>query len=86
MSHAVVGRWGKNLAIRVPTEVAAEMGLREADRVDITAQANIITIRLIRPAYQLKDLFAGKSAAEWRALYAGAYGWGPDRGHEAVED
>ena len=34
MSQAVVGKWGKNLAIRVPFEVARESGLSDGERVD----------------------------------------------------
>ena len=86
MSLAVIGRWGKSLAIRFPTEIAGELGLHEGDRLDIDAQADVITIRPARPMYRLKDLFAGKPAAEWRSLYADAYDWGPDRGREAVEE
>ena len=34
----------------------------------------------------LQELFRGKSPQEWRAAYAGAFDWGPDLGHEAVEE
>ena len=34
----------------------------------------------------IATLFAGKTAAEWRALYRDAYDWGPDCGREVVPD
>ncbi|HXT07939.1 MAG TPA: hypothetical protein VN715_13495 [Roseiarcus sp.] len=33
----------------------------------------------------LAAMFAGKSAAQWRALYRDAYDWGADVGREAVD-
>ena len=45
MPQVVVGKWGKNLAIRVPFEVARESGLSDGERVDIEAQDGDIVIR-----------------------------------------
>ena len=39
-----------------------------------------------QPQFSLAELFQGKSAAEWRAQYAGAYDWGPDVGREVVDE
>jgi hypothetical protein len=33
----------------------------------------------------LEALFRGRSRDKWRAMYAGAYDWGPDVGSEVVE-
>jgi len=33
-----------------------------------------------------EELFRGKTPEEWRALYAGAYDWGPDVGREIIEE
>ena len=38
MSRVTVGKWGKNLAIRVPFEIAAASGLSEGEEVDIEAR------------------------------------------------
>lgn len=48
MSQVTVGKWGKNLAIRVPVEVATAAGLSEGEKVEIEAQQGDIVIR--RPA------------------------------------
>jgi antitoxin component of MazEF toxin-antitoxin module len=45
MSQVIVGRWGKNLAIRVPLEVARMSGLSDGEQVEIEAQDGDIIIR-----------------------------------------
>jgi len=45
MSQATVGRWGKNLAIRVPLDVAKRTGLVDGELVEIEAQDGDIVIR-----------------------------------------
>lgn len=37
MSHSIVGKWGKNLAIRVPMDVARAAGLADGEKVEIEA-------------------------------------------------
>jgi antitoxin MazE len=86
MSRAVVGRWGKSLAIRIPGEVAKSAGISDGERVDVQAQDGDILIRRSAPQFTLEELFRGKSPQEWRAAYAGAYNWGPDVGREVVEE
>ncbi len=86
MNHVTVGRWGKNLALRFPHDVAHALNLHEGERVEIEAGPDQIVIRRVRPRFTVDELFAGKSPAEWRALYAGAYEWGPDKGREIVEE
>lgn len=86
MTHVTIGRWGRSLALRVPNDIATQIGLHEGDRVEIETEGGIITIRRAEPRYTLDDLFAGRSAAEWRDLYAGAYDWGSDLGREVIEE
>ena len=86
MSHVTIGRWGKSLALRVPSDVADEAGLKEGERVDIEARDGNIVIRRIAPRFALTELFAGKSPQEWREAYADAYDWGPDVGREIIEE
>jgi antitoxin MazE len=86
MAQAIVGRWGKSLAVRLPGDVADAAGIAQGERVEIAAHDREIVIRRAAPRLTIGDLFRGKSAEEWRALYAGAYDWGPDRGREIVEE
>jgi antitoxin component of MazEF toxin-antitoxin module len=85
MTHVIVGRWGKNLALRFPNEIAAAFQLHEGDRVEIESGPEQIVIRRAKPRYTLDELFAGKSPDEWREIYANAYDWGPDIGQEIIE-
>ncbi|MBN8874783.1 MAG: AbrB/MazE/SpoVT family DNA-binding domain-containing protein [Rhodospirillales bacterium] len=86
MTHVVLGRWGKGLALRVPQEVATAVGLHEGDTVEIETKDGAITIRARPAPMTVETMFAGKSSAEWRALYREAFDWGPDLGREAVEE
>ena len=45
MSRAIVGKWGKNFAIRVPREIAKATGLSDGERVDIETHDGDILIR-----------------------------------------
>lgn len=45
MFHAIVGKWGKNLAVRVPVEVAKTAGLVDGERVEIETRDGDILIR-----------------------------------------
>jgi antitoxin MazE len=86
MSHITVGKWGKNLAVRLPGEIVHKAGLREGEKVDIETRDGDIVIRRLAPRFTLEQLFAGKTANEWRVAYADAFDWGPDVGCEIVEE
>jgi antitoxin component of MazEF toxin-antitoxin module len=45
MTHSVIGKWGKNLAVRVPMEVARAAGLTDGEKVEIEIQDGDILIR-----------------------------------------
>jgi len=45
MSHSVVGKWGKNLAIRVPMEIARAAGLMDGEKVEVETQDGDIVVR-----------------------------------------
>jgi antitoxin MazE len=86
MSHVTVGRWGKNLAIRFPGDIARAAGLGEGEQVEIETRGSDIVIRRSVPHFTSEELFRGRSADEWRAEYAEAFDWGPDLGREIVEE
>jgi len=50
MPRIIVGKWGKNLAIRFPGEIVKATGLCDGDRVEIEAHDGNIVIR--RPIAQ----------------------------------
>ncbi len=84
--QVTIGKWGNNLAVRLPGEIVESTRLRDGDRVDIETQNGDVLIRRADPAATLAGLFRGKSAEEWRAEYAGAYDWGPDVGREVIPE
>ena len=86
MSQAIVGKWGKSLAVRIPGEVAAAAGVNDGERVEIEARDGDIIIRRAAPRVTLQELFCGKSPQQWREAYADAFDWGPDLGRETIEE
>jgi antitoxin MazE len=86
MIHSILGRWGKNLAVRLPPEIAGGMRLREGDRVEIVSGPDEIVIRRARPRFTREELFAGKSPNEWRTVYATACEWPAPAARDLTED
>jgi len=84
MVKVTVGRWGNNLAVRLPGEIVDAIKLRDGEQVEIEAHDGEVTIRRMRQRASLEDLFLGKSADEWRANYAGAFDWGAGIGREII--
>ncbi len=86
MSQAVVGRWGKNLAIRFPADIAKSAALSDGQRVEIVSHDKEVVIRKLPPEFSIDEMFRGKTPQAWRELYGDAYDWGADRGRERVEE
>lgn len=86
MVQVLVGKWGNNLAVRLPSEIVETARLQEGERVDVISEGGDIVIRRADPELALAALFRGKSAEEWRAAYAGAFDWGPEAGREIVPE
>jgi len=81
-----VGRWGNNLAVRLPGEIVDAIKLRDGEQVEIEAHDDEVMIRRVRQRVSLEDLFRGRSPGEWRSDYAGAHDWGTDIGREIVSE
>jgi antitoxin component of MazEF toxin-antitoxin module len=86
MTRAIIGRWGKNLAIRFPADIAKAAGLDDGQRVEIVSSCDEIVIRKLPADLTIESMFAGKSSDAWRALYRGAFDWGEDQGRERIEE
>ena len=86
MGQVTVGKWGNNLAVRLPSEVVQAICLHDGERVDISTADGEIVIRRVQPRVTLDALFQGRSQDEWRAAYADAYDWGPDFGREIIPE
>jgi antitoxin MazE len=63
MAHVIVGKWGKNLAIRIPFDIARASALIDGEEVEIENIGGDILIR--RPAARARNRqAAGDAAAE----------------------
>ena len=76
LSQVTIGKWGKSLATRLPGEIVKAAGLSNGERLEIETHDGEIVIRRAVPRFTLEELFRGRSPAEWRAAYAGAFDWG----------
>ena len=86
MAEAVLGKLGKNLALRLPANVAREARLEIGERVEVEVRDSEIVIRRHAPRFTAAQLFKGKTAKYWRDAYAGAFDWGVDVGREEVDE
>jgi antitoxin MazE len=76
-----ISKWGNSLGLRVPKELAAEVGLTEGARVDLSVDAGRLILAPTRPSYRLEDLLVGMTP---EAMHQ-SYDWGPDLGREQTE-
>lgn len=76
-----VARWGNSLGLRIPKDIAAQMGLCAGARVEIAEEGGRIVITPARRRYVLADLLEGVTPEAMRE----AFDWGPDLGRERVE-
>jgi antitoxin component of MazEF toxin-antitoxin module len=61
MARATVGRWGKNLAVRVPGDIAKAVRLSDGEHVEIEHRDGDILIR--RPDAKARDRRRAAKAA-----------------------
>lgn len=76
-----VSKWGNSLGVRIPKEVASQLGLRNGSPVDVVTEGNRIVISPKRPRFTLEELLANVTP-EIRE----AFDWSFDVGREIVED
>ena len=76
-----VARWGNSLGVRVPKDIARQVGLREGARVEIEAHDDRIVIAVPRVRYRLDELLAGMTPD----AMGKAFDWGEDVGRERLD-
>jgi len=74
--QAIVGKWGKNLAVRLPGQVAKAAGLTNGEQVEIEARDGDIVIRRPIPRFTLEELFRGRSASQGEEVYCRGHSTG----------
>ena len=81
VQRAIIGKWGANLAVRLPRDAAAVAGFTTGTPVELDARRGEVVIRSARPRYTLEELLEGSSPEAMRE----AFDWGGDVGRESVE-
>ncbi len=76
-----VSKWGNSLGVRIPKDVASQLGLRNGSPVDVVADRGRIVISPRRPRFTIEELLANVTP-EIRE----AFDWGSDTGREIVDD
>jgi len=77
-----VAKWGNSLGVRVPKQLAQNIGLTEGAQVDIEAEDHRLVITPVRQRYTLADLLKGTTVQDYRESVVD---WGPDVGSEIVD-
>jgi antitoxin MazE len=77
-----LARWGNSIGVRIPKEIASQLGLVEGARVEMTARDGRIVIAPTTPRYRLADLLDGITPQAMRD----AFDWGDDVGRERVDE
>ncbi|HJS84461.1 MAG TPA: AbrB/MazE/SpoVT family DNA-binding domain-containing protein [Acetobacteraceae bacterium] len=76
-----VSKWGNSLGVRIPKEVASQLGLRNGSPVEVVAEQGRIVISPRRPRFTLNELLANVTPE-----IRDAFDWGPDKGREIIGD
>lgn len=71
MSQVKIGRWGKNLALRLPADVVLATGLSDGESVEIVTAGGDITIRRDRARARAE----ARLAADRIVAASGKYGF-----------
>ena len=93
--QAKIARWGNSLAVRLPAEVVRDLGFREGQVVELTANKPTLEVAPRRqerqytasgiPIYSLEELLADMDRLGPEAV-PDVVDWGPDRGAEIIDD
>ena len=51
-----IQKWGNSLALRIPSAMARQIRMAEGDSVQLSVDADSLTVRPARPRYRLADL------------------------------
>ncbi len=79
--HVQLSKWGNSLGLGLPRALAREIGVREGQVVDVTADAGRLIVEPATKAPRIEDLLKGMTPEAMRE----AFDWGDDLGREALE-
>lgn len=76
---ALIGKWGKSDAVRLPKEITEALGLKAGDEVDLTVEGGKVTVSPAPKLYDPDGLFEALKGQEPPELID----WGPPVGDES---
>ena len=79
--NVTVAKWGNSLGVRLPSALAAQVGLTEGQKVTISAEGSKLTISPAKRVYTIEELVVNMTPESMRE----AFDWGPDVGREIVD-
>jgi antitoxin MazE len=79
--RVILGKWGANLAVRLPRDVVQTAGFTSGTTVEVEARRGEVVIRTAQRRYTLDELLKGTTPEAMRR----AFDWGEDVGREALE-
>jgi antitoxin MazE len=85
-----VTKWGNSLGLRLPKQIADELGLVAGSQVELAREGTKIVAetgsRRRIPRYRLEDLVAEMKRLGGRDAEPETVEWGPDVGSEIIDD
>ena len=78
---ALIGKWGRSAAVRLPKAYLEALGLKPGDQVELTLEEGKLTVAAKRRP-RLEDLVEQMRTQEEPELID----WGPDVGAEIIRD
>jgi antitoxin MazE len=76
-----VAKWGNSLAVRLPKELAARVGICKGSHIEMAAEDDRLVLTVGRPLFRLEELLVGMTP---EAMHH-AFDWGHDIGREKVD-
>ncbi len=79
---AAVSKWGNSLGIRIPVELAAQIGIEDKSEVELSIEGHQLVVeRRLSSGEELARLMVGITPDQ----YYGEVDWGQDVGAEGLE-
>lgn len=86
ISEAIIGRWGKNPAVRLGAKILKAAGVGDGQGVEILSHENEAMIRRLTPPIAVENMFRGKPPQAWREINRDAFDWRSNIGRQHIEE
>ncbi len=79
--QVLVSKWGNSLGLRLPRQLAAEIGVAEGQKVEVRVDGPRLIIEPVRRVYTWAEILENVTPEAMRD----AFEWGDDVGRERVD-